>query len=157
MAKSLLEEAGMGVMDTRSIRGASPSKIVQIFPDLKQDALRLGRWTNQKTFDNHYLGPMKLIDGSTPPASIKGNLQQILRWGFKPEPPPSVSVADYMKGPSFWVGNSINHLGRIVSFDEGIYSVESAGVFHTHETTKLFHYELMAAVSTARQAALLGS
>ena len=53
MAKSLLQETGMGTMDARSIRGASPSKIVHLCPDLKEAALRLGRWTNQKTFENH--------------------------------------------------------------------------------------------------------
>ena len=45
----------------------------------------------------------------------------------------------------------IPSLGKIASFDEGIYSVESEGVFHTPETNSYFHYELMAAVSIARQ------
>jgi hypothetical protein len=53
MTKSLLQETGMGAMDARIIRGASPSKIVYLCPDLKEAALRLGRWTNQKTFENH--------------------------------------------------------------------------------------------------------
>ena len=56
-----------------------------------------------------------------------------------------------MRGPGFWVGKVIPSLGKITSFDEGIYSVESAGVFHTPETNSFFHYELMAAASIARQ------
>jgi hypothetical protein len=151
MTKSLLQEAGMGAMDARSIRGASPSKIVHLCPDLKEAALRLGRWTNQKTFDNHYLGPVNLMDVPPPPTHVKGNLQQLLRWGFRPEPPPRVSAAECMRGPVFWVGKVIPSLGKITSFDEGIYSVEAAGVFHTPETNTFFHYELMAAVSIARQ------
>ena len=123
----------MGAMDARSIRGASPSKIVHLCPDLKEAATRLGRWTNHRTFDNHYLGPVKLLDMPLPPTHMKGNLQQLLRWGFQPNPPPRVSVADYMRGPGFWVGKVIPSLGKITSFDEGIYSVESAGVFHTPE------------------------
>jgi hypothetical protein len=151
MTKSLMEEAGMGAMDSRSIRGAPPSKIVQLFPELKEAALKLGRWTNKRTFDNHYLGPVKLVDAPAPPIQLKENIQQLLRWGFTPDPPPCVSVDDYMKGPVFWVGKSIPSLGKITSFDEGIYSIEASGVFHTPETTKFFHYELMSAISEARQ------
>jgi hypothetical protein len=132
MKKSLLQEAGMGAMDARSIRGASPSKMVHLYPDLKEAALRLGRWTNQKAFDSHCLGPVNLMEMPPPPTHMKGNPQQLLRRGFQPEPPPRISVAECMRGPVFWVGKVIPSLGKIASFDEGIYSVESAGA-HTED------------------------
>jgi hypothetical protein len=110
--KNGLSYAGMGTMTPRSIRGASPSKIVQLFSDLLPEALKLGRWTNRKTFNNHYQAPVKLLSSTIPPDSIKGNLQQILRWGFEPAPPQHVSARDFMKGPEFWVSKTIPRLDR---------------------------------------------
>ena len=142
----------MSPMTARSLRGASPSKVGQLFPDLLPEALRLGRWTNRKTFNMHYRGPVRLQSSETPPAHIKGNVQQVLRFGFQPTPPPLVSAADYMKGPSFWVGKTIPRLGKISEFDEGIYTIEAPGVFNpVRGSPKTFyHYELMSAVSKAR-------
>jgi hypothetical protein len=60
------------------------------------------------------------MDVPPPPTHMKGNLQQLLRWGFRPEPPPRISAAEYMRGPGFWVGKVIPSLGKIASFDEGI-------------------------------------
>ena len=138
----------MSPMTARSVRGASPSKVELLFPDLLAEALRLGRWTNQKTFNMHYRGPVRLQSKNRPPDQIKTNIQQILRFGFTPTPPPSVSAVDYMKGPAFWVGKTIPRLGKISEFDEGIYTVVKSG------TAKAFyHYELMFAVSKARTSA----
>jgi hypothetical protein len=145
--KNGLSYAGMGTMTPRSIRGASPSKIVQLFPDLLPEALRLGRWTNKKTFNNHYQGPVKLVTSDRPPPSIRANAQQILRWGFKPTPPAGVSAADYMKGPDFWVGKQVRRSEKILSFDKetGKYRVKKGA-----SGRSLFHYELMTAISEAR-------
>jgi hypothetical protein len=60
VVKSGLAAAGLNTMTARSLRGASPSKIVQFSPDLLDQALKLGRWTNPKTFRNHYQGPVDL-------------------------------------------------------------------------------------------------
>ena len=139
-----LKEAGMETMTMKSIRGASPSKLVQFFPDLMSDALALGRWTTRKTFCNHYQAPVQLATTEPPPTIMKSNVQQVLRWGFKPSPPAHVSATDYMKGPDFWVGKSFPTLGKIESFDEGVYSVRGR-----RDAVELYHYELMEAVSKA--------
>ena len=147
IVKSGLQAAGMGKMTARSVRGASPSKIVQLFPDLLPEALKLGRWTDRKTFNNHYQSPVELISNNKPPTQLGAskNLQQVLRWGFTPRPPPHVSAGDYMKGPEFWLGKSFARLGKVHSFDSGIYVVKRGG-----KSTDLFHYELMMAISSAR-------
>ena len=142
--KVALKEAGMGSMTARSVRGASPSKVVQLFPELIPEALQLGRWTNRKTFNNHYQAPVRLSTVEPPPVSLKSNLQQILRWGFVPQPPPRISATDYMRGPDFWVGQMIPRLGKISSFDGGVYEVDG------DSQLELYHYELMEAVSVAR-------
>ena len=149
IVKSGLQAAGMGKMTARSVRGASPSKIVQLFPDLLPEALKLGRWTDRKTFNNHYQSPVELmhISNNKSPTQLGAykNLQQVLRWGFTPRPPPHVSAGDYMKGPEFWLGKSFARLGKVHSFDSGIYVVKRGG-----KSTDLFHYELMMAISSAR-------
>ena len=71
----------------------------------------------------------------------------MLRWGFKPNPPSNISAVDYMKGPSFWVGKVVRGLGKIAKFDDGVYVVHYRGA----KTEEFFHYELMDAVSFARQ------
>jgi hypothetical protein len=43
LVKESLQEAGMESMTMKSIRGASPSKLVQLFPELIDEALSLGR------------------------------------------------------------------------------------------------------------------
>ena len=134
----------MESMTMKSIRGASPSKLVQLFPELIDEALSLGRWTTRKTFCNHYQAPVQLATTEPPPTTIKSNVQQILRWGFQTTPPLHVSATDYMKGPTFWVGKEIGSV-KVEKFDEGIYDVTVAGKLET-----LYHYELMEAVSKAR-------
>lgn len=146
VTKDGLKAAGMNTMTARSLRGASPSKIVQLFPDLLPQALGLGRWTNPKTFRNHYQGPVDLVSATPPPDSMKSNVQQVLRWGFEPKPPEGISAVDYMKGPTFWVGQTVRGLGKIYCFVDSVYEVRFRAV-----KTEFFHYELMDAVSMARQ------
>ena len=141
-----LQNAGMKTMMTKSIRGASPSKLAQLFPDMLKDALALGRWTTKKTFSSNYQAPVELVSKDPPPDSLKSNAQQVLRWGFKRTPTANVTAEDYMKGPSFWVGKSVQRLGKIHSFDGGVYLVKSRG----KDDLELFHYELMDAVGKAR-------
>ena len=142
-----LKAAAMESMTARSLRGASPSKIVSLFPDLLPQALGLGRWTNPKTFRNHYQGPVNLIVSTSPPVAMKSNLQQLLRWGFEPKPPANVTASDYMKGPPFWVGKVVRGRGKIVRFADGVYVVHGRG----GKAEELFHYELMDAISVSRQ------
>ena len=145
IVKAALQRSKMKNMTCRSVRGASPSKVVQLFPDLLSEALKLGRWSNAKTFRNHYQAPVVLQSAQTPPSSLKTNIQQILRWGFQPKPPPLVSAEHYMKGPEFWVGCTVRGLGKIIAFEDGDYTV-----IHGETTTVLYHYELMEAISKAR-------
>ena len=151
LVKESLEESSMRSMTMKGIRGASPSKLVQLFPSCMSSALALGRWTTRKTFCNHYQAPVKLVMEETPSAEMADNVQQVLRWGFAPSPPPNVSAEEYMKGPSYWVGKKYSYLS-ILSFDEGIYATAAEGVFAPVVGAKeeLYHYELMEAVSKAR-------
>ena len=103
----------------------------------------MGRWTTKDVFNNHYQAPVQLVSSEKPPDSLKSNLQQMLRWGFSPTPPPGVSVGDYMRGPNFWVGQSIQRVGKTHSFNGGVYLVGNA-------KKGLYHYELMEAISKAR-------
>lgn len=146
LVKESLRETKIETMTMKSIRGASPSKLVQLFPDLMAEALALGRWTSRKTFCNHYQAPVQLATPEPPPTSLKANVQQILRWGFQPSPPLHVTAADYMKGPDFWVGQSFPTLGKVESFEEGVYVVRG----RRDVAKELYHYELMEAVSKAR-------
>jgi hypothetical protein len=104
LVKESLQEPGMEAMKMKSVRGASPSKLVQIFPDVEPQAIALGRWTEPKTFRNHYQAPAKLESLEAPPAAMKVNVQQDLRWGFRPSPPPNASAEEHMQGPNYWVG-----------------------------------------------------
>ena len=65
IVKAALQRSKMKNMTCRSVRGASPSKVVQLFPDLLSEALKLGRCILQSA--------------QTPPSSLKTNIQQILR------------------------------------------------------------------------------
>jgi hypothetical protein len=136
----------------KSIRGASPSKIVQLFPDLLPEALKLGRWTKKKTFCSHCQAPVDLLQGPPPPVVLKQNLQQLLRHGFEPTPPPHVSSVDNLKPPpECWIAFRFVNLRdkgdffKVLSFEEGIYVVDVAG------TNKgLCHHEWMGALSEFR-------
>ncbi len=76
---------------TAHVRGASVSKIVQLVPELTDQALALGRWTTPNTFRNHY---QATVLGTWAPVTttIRKNPQQVLRWGWTPEPPARVST-----------------------------------------------------------------
>ena len=75
LVKESLRQAGIDSMMMKSIRGASPSKVVQLFPDLMEEALALGRWTSRKTFCNHYQAPVQLTTTEPPPTTLKSNVQ----------------------------------------------------------------------------------
>ena len=151
LVEESLEEAGMQDMTMKSIRGASPSKIVQLFPDLLPEALKLGRWTKKKTFCSHYQAPVDLLRGPPPPVALKQNLQQLLRHGFEPTPPPHVSSVEYMKPPGYWIDFRFVNLRdegdflKVLSFEEGVYVVDVAGT-----NKELYHYEWMDALSEFR-------
>ena len=135
-----INDRHLGQMMTAHIRGASVSKIVQLAPELTEQALALGRWTTPHTFRNHYQAPV-LGTWAKLPKSIMDNPQQILRWGWTRTPPVNVSVAEYEQHPNYWVGRSIPSLGKISTFDNGDYTVNN---------TILKHWELMQLISEAR-------
>ena len=147
LIRDLMLNAGMKDMTARSLRGASPSKIYQLFPDMLQQSLDLGRWTTSKTFFDHYCCPVIIRSTGKPPASLCSNPQQVLRWGFKPNPPPRVSAKEYFLLPDHWVSKTIPGVGEVQSFEDGVYKVR-----HLGKCTELFHYKLMSRISEARQA-----
>ena len=130
----------MGRMMTAHIRGASVSKIVQLVPDLTEQALALGRWTTPHTFRNHYQAPV-LGTWARVPKSISNNPQQVLRWGWTPQPPAGISIAEYERPPSYWVGKTFPDLGKVTAFDNGDYMVNDVA---------LKHWEFMNLVSETR-------
>jgi hypothetical protein len=81
----------MGKMMTTHIRGVSVSKIVQLVPEMTEQALALGRWTTATMFRNHYQAPV-LGTWKPVPKAIRTNPQQILRWEWTPKPPVGVTV-----------------------------------------------------------------
>ena len=93
-------------------------------------AMGLGRWTTPKTFLQHYNAPVELNDASPCPEAIRLNGQQLLRWGWFPEPPEGVMVDEYDEAFTFWVNRSIPRLGRIRTFDNGKYTVAKHHVSH---------------------------
>ena len=154
LVKTWMTKAGMENMTARSLRGASPSKIYQLFPDLLQPALDLGRWTTPKTFLDRYHCPVNVRSNERPPDSLKDNPQQILRWGFTPQPPPHVTAEEYYLPPAHWLqqtfsrdifSSSAGTNFKVVSFDGGVYKVQLG-----RKTSSLYHYELMARISEAR-------
>jgi hypothetical protein len=46
LVKESLQESGMEAMTMKSVRGASPSKLVQIFPDMEPQVIALGGYTH---------------------------------------------------------------------------------------------------------------
>ena len=83
--------------------------------------------------------------------ALKQNLQQLLRHGFEPTPPPHVSSVEYMKPPEYWIDFRFVNLRdegdflKVLSFEEGIYVVDVAGT-----NKELYHYEWMDALSEFR-------
>jgi hypothetical protein len=133
----------MGKMKTAHIRGASTSKITDLVPDLRTAAMDLGRWTTAHTFENHYHAPM-LTSPRKVPASMKSNPQQVLRWGWKANPPLGVTNLEYEQLPDFWVGKTFSK-GKITTFEDGYYSVTNSGKSWTST-----HEELMIWVGSSR-------
>ena len=116
------------------------SKIIQLVPELTAEALALGRWTTHTMFRNHYQAPV-IGTWASVPASIRKNPQQVLRWGWTPQPPTEVTVAEYEKPPRFWIGKSIPAVGKVNGFDNGDYIVDEM---------ILKHWEFMKLISAAR-------
>jgi hypothetical protein len=140
VVKRAIRDRKMGRMMTAHIRGASVSKIVQLVPELTDQALALGRWTTPHTFRNHYQAPV-LGSWAPVPTNVRKNPQQVLRWGWTPEPPARVSIGEYEKPPTYWVGRTIPSLGKVTSFDNGDYIVNDL---------VLKHWEFMQCISEAR-------
>ena len=65
--------------------------------------------------------------------------------GLKPRPPPNVSAQEYKQGPDHWLNQTFPGLGRVTGFNEGVYTIYTGGA-----DKDLYHYELMAEISTAR-------
>jgi len=140
IVKRAIKDKKMGSMMTAHIRGASVSKIVQLVPALTDQALALGRWTTPNTFRNHYQAPV-LGTWAKVPKTICNNPQQVLRWGWTPQPPAGISITEYEKPPSFWVGKTIPSLGKVTKFQDGDYMVNDLN---------LKHWEFMSLVSETR-------
>jgi hypothetical protein len=138
-----IDRCEMGSMKTCHIRGASTSKIVQLVPEALPLALGLGRWTKKTMFVQHYQAPVKGT-WKPVPKKLQSNAQQILRWGFKPTPPPSVSVLEYERRPDRWVGVNIKHVGKVGMFDDGSYTLENGKQFN--------HWDFMMHISMTREA-----
>jgi hypothetical protein len=138
--KRAIKDRHMGSMMSAHIRGASVSKIIQLVPELTTDALSLGRWTTPAMFRNHYQAPV-IGTWAPVPVSIRTNPQQVLRWGWAPQPPPNVTIAEYEKPSRFWIGRSMPAVGTVKGFDNGDYIVDES-IFQ--------HRELMKLISEAR-------
>jgi len=146
LIKTGMKNAGMANMTARSLRGASPSKIHQLFPGLLQPALDLGRWTTPKTFLDSNRCPVNVRSQERPPDSLKNNPQQILRWGFTPQPPPRITAEEYQLPPTYWLQQPFPSLGKVMEFGGGVYKLKLG-----RKTSSMYHYELMARVSDSRQ------
>jgi hypothetical protein len=140
VAQSAIDRVEMNLMQTTHLRGASTSKIVQLVPEMREEALALGRWTSDLAFSNHYQAEVK-GKWDPVPAATKKSCQQILRHGFSERPPPGVSVKEYLAKPDSWVGKTIAGVGRISRFDDGSYWVDGA---------EMFHWDLMESISKGR-------
>jgi hypothetical protein len=140
IVKRAIKDKKMGRMMTAHIRGASVSKIVQLVPALTDQALALGRWTTPNTFRNHYQAPV-LGTWAKVPKAICNNPQQVLRWGWTPQPPAGISIAEYEKPPSYWVGKTVPSRGKVTRFENGDYMIDGLA---------LKHWEFMNLISESR-------
>ena len=136
--KAGLHRSGLMEMTARDIRGASTSKIAQCAPLLRDDALRLGRWTTPKTFANHYEVPVARVPSSDD--EVPASCQQVLRWGFNPRLPNDMTLEEYSQPPDYWLGRS-GRAGKVVRFEDGTYFVNDG-----RTTSSFSHWELMAAM-----------
>ena len=139
--KTAISRAQISTMKPRHLRGASTSKIVLLSPDAMSVAMGLGRWTSPRTFLQHYNAPVDLLTQATCPEGISRNVQQLLRWGWTPSPPPDVSAEEYDEHFDYWVGRAIPRVGRIIKFIDGKYWVAKQQVTHG---------QLMGMISKAR-------
>ena len=141
IVKKAISQAKIGAMKPRHIRGAATSKIVRLSPDATSVAMGLGRWTSPRTFLQHYNAPVDLLTQDAIPDSITMHGQQILRWGWAPQPPPHVTVTEYDEPVDYWVGMTIPRLGQILKFADDKYLVAKQQVTHC---------QLMGLISKAR-------
>lgn len=135
IVKSGLKFSGMDHMSCQSIRGAATSKIVQCAPSLRAEALKLGRWTTEDTFRNSYESHIERVprlDDET-----ASSCQQVLRWGFNPSLPGSLSRDEYCRPPQYWIGKQLK-AGKVVNFEDGVYTVRKGS-----STTSHYHWEFM--------------
>jgi hypothetical protein len=139
IVKRGLVEAGLNTMRCQDLRGAATSKIVQCVPDLRGEALKLGRWTTEKTFKNHYEMEVRRVAESG--VESRDSCQQVLRWGFNPLLPEGLSKEIYERSPGFWVGQSFRGK-KISSFEHGVHSL-----VHNGKQSTAFHWELMDVIS----------
>jgi hypothetical protein len=77
---------------------------------------------------------------------LKSNPQQILRWGFTPQPPPSTTAEEHHLLPSYLLQQSFPDLRKVIGFDGGVYKLKLG-----RKTSALYHYGLMAGISESRQ------
>jgi hypothetical protein len=107
--QSMMSEAGVDIYvhETYEFRASSTSKIMQLAPQLKQQALDIGRWTTDVTHKKHYHGEIGylgdpgslVLDNKTP--------QQILRYGAVWRIPELVSQREFENDdPNYWVDRS---------------------------------------------------
>lgn len=139
VARGLLA-CGLPDMKCQDIRGASTSKIVQCAPSLRSEALKLGRWTTDKPFNKHYSAPIERVPPFGP--EDESSCQHVLRWGFNPPLPGSLSLESYCNPPSFWIGRRCSK-GKVTAFEDGVYSVSPG---NGKPSLDLYHWELMAAL-----------
>lgn len=147
LCKDILDEADMTTTHTQNMRGASISKIVQIAPSLKEEALELGRWTTPLTFHNSYQRPVKLLTKEAVPAQIvqTKNLQQIVRHGLTLRPPRKVSLQDFVLHHRQWVGKIIGEW-KVAAFDAGLFHLK-----RKRQEKFLTHYQFMMEISRLRR------
>ena len=141
IVKAAWQRVGFPSASCRDVRGASTSKIIQCAPQLKDEALALGRWTTAYTWDNHYQGDVDLLR-QPPSEGVRGSCQDVLRWGFIPSPPGTMSAEDYMRPPQFYVGRSFPW-GVCTAFDDGDYTIMEQG-----RSRKLPHWDFMQRLAT---------
>ena len=80
-------------------KGRAPVSIACV-PSLCAEALKLGRWTTEKTFRNHCEMEVQRVAESGVESPV--SCQQVLRWGFDPLRPAGASKELHEQPPGFW-------------------------------------------------------
>jgi hypothetical protein len=142
VVQAAMDRCQMGAMKTAHLRGASTSKIVQLVPMALPRALEMGRWTSETMFRQHYCAPV-MGSWDPVPAKYHSNCQQVLRWGFQPDPPPGISTKEYYHDPSVWVGKSLQGNEKVLGFSDGTYESSTGNSY--------CHWDLMEAISSSRK------